>query len=95
MNNSNCEGNGVGNARDQAPSTYVEFLVTRPLTFTKANEPVELNNWLRIIESKFRLLCCTEHQKTLFASKQLLGTDGPWWANFTRPFVLNTSQRAS
>jgi hypothetical protein len=66
VTNSNWDGTMVGNARDQARSSYVEFLATQPRTFTEASEPLEANHWLRTIESKFNLLNCTENQKTLF-----------------------------
>jgi hypothetical protein len=36
----------------------------------------------RVIESKFRLLHCTEVQKTLFAAQQLCGDASAWWANY-------------
>jgi hypothetical protein len=47
------------------------------LLFTEAGEPLE------VMESKFRLLCCTEVQKTLFAAQQLRGDACAWWANNT------------
>jgi hypothetical protein len=57
--------------------------VTHPPTFAKATDPLEADNWLRIIESKFRLLHCTEIQKTLFMAQQLRGLVSFWWVNFT------------
>jgi hypothetical protein len=33
-------------------------------------------------ESKFRLLHCTEYQKTLYAAQQLRGAAGAWWASY-------------
>jgi hypothetical protein len=35
------------------------------------------------MESKFGLLHCTEHQKTLFTTQQLRGDASAWWANYT------------
>jgi hypothetical protein len=35
------------------------------------------------MESKFRLLCCTEVQKTLFTMQQLRGDASVWWVNYT------------
>jgi hypothetical protein len=46
--------------------SYTNFLVMHPLKFAKATGPLGVDNWLRIIESKFGLLHCTEIQKTLF-----------------------------
>jgi hypothetical protein len=49
----------------------------------EAIDPLQADNWLQIIESKFRLLHCTEYQKTLFAAQQLPGPVSAWWTNFT------------
>jgi hypothetical protein len=89
VNNSTRGGNGVRNAQGQAPTTYADFMATRPPTFTEAGELLEADHWLRTIESMFGLLCCTEHQKTLFEMQQLLGNVGAWWANFTAALPAN------
>jgi hypothetical protein len=49
-------------------TSYIDFLATHPLMFTEAIDPLEVDNWLRIIESKFELLHYIEIQKTLFAA---------------------------
>jgi hypothetical protein len=64
-------------------TSYTDFLATHPLTFAEAVDPLEADNWLRIIESKFRLLHCSKIQKTLFTAQQLRGPVSAWWANFT------------
>jgi hypothetical protein len=69
MTNSNRDGTVVGNARDQARSSYVEFLATHPPTFIEASEPLEADHRLHTVESKFDLLHCTENQKTLFVAQ--------------------------
>jgi hypothetical protein len=51
--------------------------------FTEAGEPMEADHWIRAIESKFWLLHCIDHQKTLFTKEELLGDAGVWWANNT------------
>ena len=53
---------------------------THPPTFAKADDPLEADSWLRLMESKFELLVCTEEQKTLFATHQLRGPAASWWA---------------
>jgi hypothetical protein len=47
-------------------TSYTDFLAMHPPTFVEAIDPLEVDNWLRIIESKFGLLHYTEIQKTLF-----------------------------
>jgi hypothetical protein len=54
-----------------------------PPLFTEVGERLEADHWLRVMESKFRLLRCTEVQKTLFAPQQLRGDASAWWANYT------------
>jgi hypothetical protein len=79
----------VSIARDQARSTYVEFLTSQSPTFIEADEPLEADHWLRTIESKFELLHCTENQKILFVAQKLLGDVRAWWTNFTATFPAN------
>jgi hypothetical protein len=85
--NSACDGNGARNALAPALTTYSDFVVTHPPLFTEAGEPLEVDHRLREMESKFRLLCCVEVQKTLFTTQQLCGDASAWWANYnaTRP----------
>jgi hypothetical protein len=89
VNNFARGGNEVRNAQGPAPITYADFLATRPPTFAEAGEPFEADHWLHTIESKFGLLRCKEHQKTLFAVQQLLGNAGACWANFTAVLPTN------
>jgi hypothetical protein len=60
----------------------LEFFETRPPLFIKAEEPLEVDEWLRVMEHKFGLIHCTETQKPLFAAQQLRGPASTWWANF-------------
>jgi hypothetical protein len=64
-------------------TSYTDFLAMHPPTFAKATDPLEVDNWLRIIKSKFGLLYWTEIQKTLFVAQKLHGPTSAWWANFT------------
>jgi hypothetical protein len=67
--NSTRGGNGAKNA--PAPTTYNDFTSTHPPLFTEAGEPLEADHWLRVMESKFGILRCSEVQKTPFAAQQL------------------------
>jgi hypothetical protein len=59
----------------------VDFIDTRPPVFSKANEPLEADDWLWTMEQKFELIQCTEYQKPVFAAQRLRGVAGAWWAN--------------
>jgi hypothetical protein len=50
--------------------------------FVKAEDPLEADEWIRVIEQKFGLLRCTETQKPLFAAQQLRGPASTWWGNY-------------
>jgi hypothetical protein len=63
-------------------SSYSDFLATHPPVFADATDPLEADNWLCTIESKFWLLHCIEYQKTLYTVQQLRGAVGAWWASY-------------
>jgi hypothetical protein len=69
--------------------SYSEFLVTHPPLFSGGRDPLEVDDWLRTIESKFSLLHCIEYQKTLYAAQQLRGPAGAWWASYTATLPAN------
>jgi hypothetical protein len=73
-----------GRAPPQKPreTSYLEFSETRPPLFVKAEDPLEADKWIRVMEQKFGLICCTETQKSLFAAQQLRGPASTWWGNF-------------
>jgi hypothetical protein len=63
-------------------TSYLDFSETRPPLFVKAEDPLEADEWIRVIEQKFGLLRCTETQKPLFAAQQLRGPASTWWGNY-------------
>ena len=73
-----------GRAYLQGPheTSYLDFSETRPPLFVKAEDPLEADEWVRVIEQKFGLIRCTETQKPLFAAKQLRGPASTWWGNY-------------
>jgi hypothetical protein len=73
-----------GRAYPQGPrkTSYLDFSETRSPLFVKAEDPLEADEWIRVIEQKFRLLRYSEVQKPLFAAQQLCGPTNTWWGNF-------------
>jgi hypothetical protein len=61
-----------------AAATYQEFLSTQPSLFTRAEDPLDANVWLRVVESKFPLLNgeCLEAAKVRFAAQSFVGPLG-------------------
>jgi hypothetical protein len=72
-----------GRAPPQGPrkTSYLEFSKTRPPRFVKAKDPLEADEWIRVMEKKFGLVRCTEIHKSLFATQQLRGPTSTWWGN--------------
>jgi hypothetical protein len=60
-----------GRAYPQGPreTSYLDFSETRPPLFVKAEDPLEADEWVRVVEQKFGLIHCTETQKSLFAAQ--------------------------
>src|SRR5437016_3012097 len=63
-------------------ASYSDFVGTHPPIFSKVEDPLEANTWLRLMEAKFELLTCSEEQKTLFATHQLRGPAASWWETY-------------
>jgi hypothetical protein len=63
-------------------TSYLDFSETRPPLFVKAEDPLEADEWVQVIEQKFGLIRCTETQKSLFAAQQLRGPASTWWGNY-------------
>ncbi|WVZ80274.1 hypothetical protein U9M48_027765, partial [Paspalum notatum var. saurae] len=69
--------------RNPQEISYTEFAALQPPIFTTATDPLDADDWLRIIESKFSLLPqLTEQQKARFAAQCLHGPSGAWCASF-------------
>jgi hypothetical protein len=62
-----------GRAPPQGPreTSYLDFSEMRPPLFVKAEDPLEPDERIRVMEQKFGLIRCTETQKSLFAAQQL------------------------
>jgi hypothetical protein len=76
-----------GGGQPQQPPvavTYQEFLSTQPRLFTKAEDPLDGDVWLLVVESKFHFLTgdCPDDTKTRFAAQQLRGPARTWWDHF-------------
>ncbi|WVZ64130.1 hypothetical protein U9M48_013696 [Paspalum notatum var. saurae] len=69
--------------RDPQEISYTNFAALQPPIFTTATDPLDADDWLRIIESKFSLLPrLSEQQKARFAAQCLHGPSGAWCASF-------------
>jgi hypothetical protein len=77
-------GGGDHHQCPPAAATYQEFLSTQPPLFTRAEDPLDVDVWIRVVESKFPLLTgnCSDATKVRFATQQLRGPAQTWWDHF-------------
>jgi hypothetical protein len=69
----------------------VEFLRTRPTTFSQAKDPMDAEDWLKGVEKKLVIAQCSDREKVLFAAHQLYGTAANWWETYCNTHVdVNT-----
>jgi hypothetical protein len=63
---------------------YAQFIGMKPPTFSKAEDPLEAEAWVKAIEAKFSaiVLPCSEEYKANFEALQLQGEDLMWWDHF-------------
>jgi hypothetical protein len=73
-----------GRAPPRGPreTSYLDFSETCPPLFIEVEDPLEANEWIRVMEQKFGLIYYTETQKLLFAAQQLRRPASTWWGNF-------------
>jgi hypothetical protein len=64
-------GGGDHHQRPPVAATYQEFLNTQPPLFTRAEDPLDADVWLRVVESKFSLLngVCSDVAKVRFTTQ--------------------------
>ena len=58
------------------------FLRTKPPTFAGSSNPLDADDWLRVIQRKLEPFECQDRDKVLLAAHQLTGTALAWWENF-------------
>nr|AAX96704.1 retrotransposon protein, putative, Ty3-gypsy sub-class [Oryza sativa Japonica Group]ABA92965.1 retrotransposon protein, putative, Ty3-gypsy subclass [Oryza sativa Japonica Group] len=72
----------ANNQGNRGGSSFGEFMRTKPPTFATADEPMEAEDWLCIIEKKLTLVQVREADKVIFTVNQLEGPAGDWWDTY-------------
>jgi hypothetical protein len=69
---------GDHHQRALVAATYLEFLSTQPPLFTKAEDPLDADIWLKVVESMFPLLHgeCSDAAKVRFTASSFVGLLG-------------------
>src|SRR5438045_8505385 len=67
-----------GHQGQQQLASYSDFAGTHPPIFSKVEDPLVADSWLRLLEAKFKLLTCTEDQKHHLATHKFSGRAETW-----------------
>ena len=86
QSNQNMMQGNRGHNHQRQEVTYVDFIDTRPPVFSKADEPLEADDWLCTIEQKFDLIPCMSSRSLFLLPnslevQQVLGGRTLWSCN--------------
>jgi len=71
-------------------SSFKDFMDTKPPSFREAEEPLQAEEWLNMVEQKFCLLRLTDGLKAEYVAHQLQGPAGIWWNQYREALPDNT-----
>jgi hypothetical protein len=63
----------------QQRDKHGEFQQTKPLTFSHSIKPMDADDWLKTIKKKLQVVQCTNSERVLFTSHQLVRPVVDWW----------------
>jgi hypothetical protein len=75
---------GANHEGPNQATTYAQFIGMKPPTFSKVEDPLQAEAWIKAIEAKFSafVMPCSEENKANFAALQLQGEALMWWDHF-------------
>ena len=75
---------GNQNQQPHAPprDKLAEFQRTRPPTFSRNIQPLDADDWLKLVTKKLTVAQCSDREKVLFASHLLEGPATEWWDSY-------------
>jgi hypothetical protein len=59
------------------------FICLKAPTFIYSDDPLDTDDWLRVIETKLDLTVCSDEECVAIAAHQLEGPTKAWWDNYT------------
>jgi hypothetical protein len=77
--------NVITNPRPREQSTndkLIAFLRTKPPTFAEPNNPLDADDWLRVIKRKLKPFEHGDRDKVRLVAHQLTGIALAWWENY-------------
>jgi hypothetical protein len=75
----NNGGNRQGQPEDDLQCKIERFICLKAPTFSYADDLMEADDWLRVIETKLDLTNCTDEECVALAIHQLEGPAKSWW----------------
>ena len=67
----------------QARDKHRDFMSHHPPAFSHAVDPLDADDWLKVIGKKLDITQCNDREKVLYASGRLEGAASNWWDAFT------------
>jgi hypothetical protein len=62
---------------------HKEFMSHRPLTYSHSTDPLDVDDWLKIVTNKLEMTQCTDREMVLYAAGCLEGLAADWWNAYT------------
>jgi hypothetical protein len=59
-----------------------EFMRGQPPTFAHSTDPMDAEDWLRVVERDLRSAQCDDRAKVLYGPRQLRGAAQSWWESY-------------
>jgi hypothetical protein len=66
----------------QARDKHWDFMSHHSPAFSHAVDPLDANDWLKVIGKKLDITKCNDREKVLYASGRLEGAASDWWDAF-------------
>jgi hypothetical protein len=54
----------------------------KPPTFASSPDPLDADDWLKLIENMLNIAQCSDREKVLYASGRLTGPAADWWDSY-------------
>ena len=73
------EGNEPGHDAEQGRSKLRDFQNTNPPVFSKSEQPLDADDWIRTMENDLRVAHVGDNEKTNYVTHYLAGSARAWW----------------
>jgi hypothetical protein len=71
-------------ARDR----HREFMSHKPPSFSHSPDPLQADDWIKMVEKMLNIVQCTDMEKVLYALGRLEGIAADWWDAYTAAHLM-------